>query len=107
MAQEKDVEGTIKFIDDNQWYNGIIGQIPKMRFFLRENPLYQLVMMLLSGPPKLAVMAFKEVEKRKQTGGFYLSEDRKDLLGQLMEGNAKNPEKLSDFDVFSVAQGAM
>ena len=106
VAQETDVGGTIKMIDDVQWYDGIVGQVPEMRYLLRDSPVFKYIISWLS-PPRLAQMALEEVQKRKSTGGYYLSDDRKDLLGQLMEGSAKDPGKLSEFDVFSVAQGAM
>ncbi|OAL28580.1 hypothetical protein AYO22_02774 [Fonsecaea multimorphosa] len=107
LAQEKDVGGTIKFIDDSQRYNGLVGQMPEMRHLLRENPVLQLLMQLLR-PRKVAQMALKEIERRKESsGGFYVSSSKKDLLGQLLEASAKYPGKLSDWDVFSVAQGAI
>jgi hypothetical protein len=106
VAQEKDVGGTIKLIDDVQWYDGIVGQIPEFRHILRESPAFQYLITLLN-PPRITQMALGEIAKRKSTGRFFLEPDRRDLLGQLMEGSAKDPSKFSDTDVFSVAHGAM
>jgi cytochrome P450 len=106
VREEKDVGGTIKFIDDIQWYDGIVGQIPEFRHVLRESIPFQYLISKLS-PPQLTQMALGEVSKRKQTGGNYLQPDRRDLLGQLLEGSAKDPSKLSEMDVFSIAHGAI
>ncbi|KAJ9602591.1 hypothetical protein H2200_012784 [Cladophialophora chaetospira] len=106
VAQEKDVGGTIKFIDDVQWYDGIIGQIPEFRHVLRESPIVQYLISILS-PPQITQMALAEIAKRKKTGGFFLEPERKDLLGQLMQGQAKDSSKFSEMDVFSVAHGAI
>jgi hypothetical protein len=106
LAEEKDVGGTIKLIDDVQWYDGIIGQVPEFRHVLRESPIFQYLITLLS-PPQITQMALGEIAKRKQSGGPFLQPDRRDLLGQLLEGSAKDPTKFSEMDVFSVAHGAM
>ena len=107
VAQEKDVDGTIKFIDGVQWYDGIIGQVPELRHVLRESPLFQYIIFSILSPPQLTRMALGEVSKRKSTGANFLEPERRDLLGQLMEGSAKDPSKFSEMDVFSVAHGAM
>jgi hypothetical protein len=36
-----------------------------------------------------------------------LTPDRKDLLGQLIEGRDKDSTKFSDLDIFAVSHGAM
>lgn len=106
VSQEKDVGGTIKLIDEMQWYDGIIGQIPEFRHVLRDSPVFQLLISLIS-PPVITRMVLEEVAKRKMAGTFFLDPERRDLLGQLMEGSAKDPSKFSELDVFSVAHGAM
>ncbi|OAP65103.1 hypothetical protein AYL99_01075 [Fonsecaea erecta] len=108
VAQEKDIGGTIKLIDDVQWYDGIVGQVPELRHVLRESPVFQYLLTLLS-PPQVTQMALGEIAKRKKnkTDGFFLEPDRRDLLGQLMEGSARDPSRFSEMDVFSVAHGAI
>jgi hypothetical protein len=106
LAQEKDIGGTIQFIDDVQRYDGIVGQVPELRHLLHDNLICQSVMTFLS-PPQIKQMALGEVQKRKAGGGPYLDPGRKDMLGQLLEANAKDPARLSELDMFSVAHGAM
>lgn len=106
VAQEKDIGGTIKLIDGVQWYDGIIGQIPEFRHVLRESPVVQYLISILN-PPTITQLALAEIAKRRKIDGFFLEPERKDLLGQLMQGSAKDPSKFSEMDVFSVAHGAM
>lgn len=103
LSQGKDVEGCIKTIDDMQWYDGLIGQVPWLDYLFRKNPLarfmpgYQLI---------ITRMALEELKKRKEQGDK-LETGRDDLLAQLMRAHAGNPEKFSEADVFSIAHGAM
>jgi hypothetical protein len=106
LQQEKDVGGAIKFIDNFQWYNGLVGQVPELRHLLLNNPLWQSILTSL-GMPKITEMALNEVQKRRQTGNAFLTPDRKDLLGQLIEGRDKDSTKFSDLDIFAVSHGAM
>lgn len=106
LKQEKDVGGTIAFIDSVQWYHGLCGQVPEMRHILLFNPLLQSIINKI-GMPKLTEMAMGEVQKRRQTGTAFLSPDRKDLLGQLIEGGDKSPTKFSEMDIFAISHGAM
>ena len=106
LAQQKDVGDTIKLIDEMQWYNGVVGQIPELRYLLLNNPVWQYLQLHVFKPPYLTQMALGEVERRKKSDGFYLSE-RKDLLGQLMQAHSANPERFSELDVFAISHGAM
>ncbi|OCK74147.1 cytochrome P450 oxidoreductase [Lepidopterella palustris CBS 459.81] len=108
LAQGKDVGGCIKSIDDIQWYDGIVGQVPPLDYLFRRNPLLGLLRFLpflAPSPPLIVQMAFGEVEKRIQ-GGKYV-DARKDILGQLMEAREGNPDKLTDANVVAVAFGAI
>ena len=105
-----DVDGTIKFIDDVQWYDGVMGQIPEFDKFFRTNPILPYLMalpfeFLRPKMPQLTLMALEEVQKRKQKGNYV--SDRRDLLGQLMDAHGEHPEQFSEADVFSIAHGAM
>ena len=100
-----DVEGQIKSIDDVQWYDGIVGQVPWTDILFRNNPLRPY---LPFWQPKLTTMtkiAVQELEKRKEHGEFEI--DETDLMGQLLKAHAGNPDKFSEADVFAIAHGAM
>jgi hypothetical protein len=105
LAAGIDVDGCIKAIDDSQWYNGIIGQVPLLDHFLRRNPLWQYVPFLATGNALITRIALAELEKRKQSGKNSL--DRKDLLSQLLTASQAQPDKFGPGDVFAVAHGAM
>jgi hypothetical protein len=96
IAQGKDVDGMIKFIDEVQFYDGIVGQVPWWDKFLRLNPVLPYLPFM---KPKPLLVAIKE-------GGNFVS-DRRDLLGQLMQAHKENPEKFGEWDVFAIAFGAM
>lgn len=98
--------GTIQFIDNMQWYHGLCGQVPELRHLLLNNPLLQYILTKV-GMPKLSEMAMGEVQKRQRTGAAFVSSDRKDLLGQLIEGGDKSPTKFSEMDIFAISHGAM
>lgn len=100
-----DLERAIKTIDDMQWYDGIIGQIPEWDFAFRRNPLWKFVPGLNPGKFLITRMALDEMDKRKKYGEKQI--DRKDLLSQLLAANEKAPEAFKEGDVFAVAHGAM
>lgn len=100
-----DLEKAIKTIDDMQWYDGIIGQIPEWDFVFRRNPLWKLVPFLDPGKFLVTRMALEEMGKRKKFGSKEL--ERKDLLSQLMAAHEKAPEQFKEGDVFAVAHGAI
>lgn len=100
-----DLEGAIKTIDDVQWYDGIIGQIPEWDFVFRRNPLTKLLPGMDPSKSLITRMALEELEARRKYGEKVI--DRKDLLSQLMAANEKAPENFREGDVFAVAHGAM
>jgi hypothetical protein len=100
-----DIEGAIKTIDDVQWYDGIIGQIPEWDFVFRRNPLAKFWPGMDPSKSLITRMALEELEKRKRFGEKVI--DRKDLLSQLMAANEKAPENFKEGDVFAIAHGAM
>jgi hypothetical protein len=100
-----DIENAIKTIDDVQWYDGIIGQIPEWDFVFRRNPLAKFLPGMGSSKSLITRMALEELEKRKKYGEKVI--DRKDLLSQLMAANEKAPETFREGDVFAIAHGAM
>lgn len=100
-----DIEGAIKTIDDVQWYDGIVGQIPEWDFVFRRNPLAKFLPGMDPSKSLITRMALEELEKRKRYGEKVV--DRKDLLSQLMAANEKAPENFKESDVFAVAHGAM
>ena len=94
----------IKFIDDVQFYDGIVGQVPWWDKFLRLNPILP-YLPVKPKPPLLVLWALNELQKRKAAGNFI--SDRKDLLGQLMQAHQENSDKFGEGDVFAIAFGAM
>lgn len=100
-----DIEGAIRTIDNSQWYNGIVGQVPFLDKLLRRNPLWQWFPFLATKNALITRIAKAEIEKRKALGGKEI--DRKDLLSQLMKGHDAAPDKFGEGDVFAVAHGAM
>jgi hypothetical protein len=100
-----DIEGAIKTIDDVQWYDGIIGQIPEWDFLFRRNPLAKFMPGMDPSKSLVTRMALEELEKRKKYGEKVI--DRKDLLSQLMAANEKAPEAFKEGNVFAIAHGAM
>ncbi|EXJ71095.1 uncharacterized protein A1O5_06088 [Cladophialophora psammophila CBS 110553] len=81
-----DVEGCIKYIDDVQFYDGLVGQIPWLHYLLRLNPL--------------AIGKKMDNNGKSSTG-------RDDLLAQFIQGHLRAPDKFTEADVFSVAHGAI
>jgi hypothetical protein len=105
LESGSDREGAIKTIDDVQWYDGIIGQIPEWDFALRRNPLTKYLPGMDPSKSLITRMALEELAKRKKYGEKVI--DRKDLLSQLMAANEKAPDVFKGGDVFAIAHGAM
>lgn len=105
LDQGYDVEGCIRAIDDSQWYNGIIGQIPFMDNFLRRNPLWQYIPFLATKNALITRIALAEMEKRKPYDKG--KEQKSDLMGMLIRGHMRDPGRFGEGDVFAVAHGAI
>lgn len=101
----EDLEKAIKTIDDMQWYDGIIGQIPEWDFVFRRNPLWKYVPSLDTSQFLITRMALEEIDKRNSIGSKEI--ERKDLLSQLFAAHEKAPEAFKQGDVFAVAHGAI
>ncbi|RFU34119.1 hypothetical protein B7463_g2203, partial [Scytalidium lignicola] len=101
-----DVEGAIHAIDQSQWYNGIVSQVPELDFFLRRNPFWKYVPALGTGNALITRMTLKTVAERKPFGKTRMT-DRRDLLQSLIEAHLKDSEKFTEGDVFAVAHGAI
>lgn len=105
LDQGYDVEGCIRTIDDSQWYNGIVGNIPFMDHFLRRNPLWQYIPFLSTKNALITRIALSEMEKRRP---FDVEKEQKsDLLGMLIKGHEKDRDRFGEGDVFAVAHGAI
>jgi len=103
-----DVDNAIKTIDNSQWYNGLVGQVPFLDHFLRRNPLWNYIPFLSTKNALITRMALDEMDKRRPFGTTASKEtDRKDLLGSLIKGHEANPDRFGEGDVFAVAHGAM
>jgi hypothetical protein len=105
IAKETDDDGMIKFIDEVQFYDGIVGQVPWWDKFLRQNPVLPHLPFMKPKPLLLVIWALNELQKRKE-GGDFIS-NRRDLLGQLMQAHRENPETFGEGDVFAIAFRAM
>lgn len=99
-----DLEGAIKFIDDVQWYDGIVGQIPEWDWMFRRNPLTKYIPGLDPSKFLITRYALEELGKRKTVGN---ETGRKDLMASLMAAHEKAPESFGEGDVFAVAHGAI
>lgn len=106
LEQEIDIEGSIKNIDDVQWYDGIIGQIPEFDILLRNNPLRPYLPFWKPTPTTMTRIAVEELGKRQQPDGTYDSAGI-DLLAELLRAHEGNADKFSVNDVFSIAHGAV
>ncbi|KAJ9623832.1 hypothetical protein H2204_011018 [Knufia peltigerae] len=103
-----DVEGCIKFIDNVQFYDGLIGQVPWFHYLLLLNPLLTRIPGLGLKEMLLTRMAKAELQSRLKVGNNGRpSGGQDDLLAQLMQGHERAPDKFSLTDVFSVAHGAI
>ena len=100
-----DLEHAIKTIDDMQWYDGLVGQVPEMDFVFRRNPIRQYIPFLSTKKLLITSMALKKMDER--TSPKSAQRDRKDLLDHLFQGHRDRPDKFSEGDVFAVAHGAM
>jgi hypothetical protein len=112
LHEGRDVENAIKTIDNSQWYNGIVGQIPEFDHLFRRNPLWKFVPALNTKTALITRMALSELERRKpfdkdNMGRWRAGDGRQDLLASLIQGHLKDPERFSEGDVFAVAHGAM
>ena len=104
LEQERDIEGTIKCIDNVQVYDGVIGQIPWLDYILRRSFWWGRVPGTKSiAENHVTQTALKVLEQRM--GGEVV--DRKDLLSLLLESHKKDPEKFDMGTVFAVAHGAI
>ncbi|EXJ89630.1 hypothetical protein A1O3_02697 [Capronia epimyces CBS 606.96] len=106
LEAEVDIEGSIKNIDDVQWYDGLVGQVPEFDIFLRNNPLRPYLPFWKPAPTTMTKIAVQELAKRKRPDGTYDSSGI-DLLAELLRAHETNSEKFSIDDVFSIAHGAI
>ncbi|CAI4213404.1 unnamed protein product [Parascedosporium putredinis] len=112
LEEGRDVEGAIKTIDDSQWYNGIIGQIPEFDHLFRRNPLRKYIPGMSTGNALVTRLALAEMDRRQpftkdNMGKNRVGDGRQDLLASLIQGHLKDPSKFSEGDVFAVAHGAI
>ncbi|KIV83964.1 hypothetical protein PV11_05944 [Exophiala sideris] len=106
LEAEVDIEGSIKNIDDVQWYDGIVGHIAEVDILFRNNPVRPYLPFWKPEPTTMTKIAVAELEKRKHSDGSYDSEGI-DLLAELLRAHEGNPDKFSVQDVFSIAHGAV
>lgn len=112
LEEGRDVEGAIRVIDNSQWYNGIVGQVPEADYLLRRNPLWKLIPNLSTRNAPITRLAVSELARRRpfdkdNMGQSRAGDGRQDLLASLIQGHLKDPERFSEGDVFAVAHGAM
>lgn len=100
-----DVDHAIKTIDNSQWYNGIVGQVPWLDHLLRRNPLWQFIPLLATKNALVTRTALAQLEQRRGPKGEKV--EYKDLLNSLIEAQQQHPEALSQGDVFAIAHGAI
>jgi len=100
-----DVDHAIKTIDNSQWYNVIVGQVPWLDHFLRRNPLWNYVPFLSTKNALVTRTALAQLDKRQKPGGEKV--EYKDLLNSLIEAQKLHPEALGPGDVFAIAHGAI
>ncbi|ETI21441.1 hypothetical protein G647_07788 [Cladophialophora carrionii CBS 160.54] len=101
-----DVDNNIKTIDNSQWYNGIIGQVPWLDHIFRRNPLWNLIPFLSTKNALVTRTALGQLEKRQKPANGEKVE-YKDLLNSLIIAQQEHPEALSRGDVFAIAHGAI
>lgn len=89
-----------------QWYDGIVGHVPELDDFFRNNPLLPYLPFWKPQPTTMTRIAVQELEKRKQPDGSYDSTGI-DLLAELLRAHEANADKFSVNDVFSIAHGAV
>lgn len=105
LEQGRDVEGCIRAIDKSQQYNGTVGQLPLLDYFLRRNQLWKLLQTVYKGAQPLVTRISLEEMRKRRCGE--VKTERKDLLGQLLKMNEKDRDKFTEGDVFAVTHGAM
>ncbi|KIW94677.1 uncharacterized protein Z519_04654 [Cladophialophora bantiana CBS 173.52] len=90
------VEGRIKYIDDVQFYDDLVGHIPWLHYLLRLNPLAPYIPGLSLKPVLLTRMALEELQNgRKLYNKRKSSTEREDLLAQFIQGPLRAPEKFT------------
>lgn len=100
-----DVNGSIALIDSVQVYDGVVGQIPFLDYFLRRNPLWNYLPWTTPlDKNHITLTALGQLSARKSGTSIV---DRRDLLSQLLEAHEKEPEKFSEMTVFAIAHGAI
>ncbi|EHY53163.1 hypothetical protein HRR83_005992 [Exophiala dermatitidis] len=102
-----DVDGAIRTIDNSQWYNGLVGQVPWLDHLLRRNPLWQFIPFLATKNALVTRTALAQLEKRKNPPPGKKPEEYRDLLNSLIESQRQHPEALGPGDVFAIAHGAI
>jgi Cytochrome P450 len=112
LDEGRDVEDAISVIDQSQWYNGSVGQIPELDPLLRRNPLWAIIPSFNTKNAPITRLALEELAKRrpfdKESEGKWRNGDgRQDLLASLIKGHLKTPDTFTEGDVFAVAHGAM
>lgn len=105
LDEEKDIEGAIQFIDTVQVYDGVVGQVPWLDYFLRRSPIWDYLPGVTPlGDNHITRTALRQMAARENGTAVI---DRRDLLSQFFEAHEKDPEKFSKDSVFAVAHGAM
>ncbi|KIX08598.1 uncharacterized protein Z518_03254 [Rhinocladiella mackenziei CBS 650.93] len=101
-----DVDRAIKTIDNSQWYNGIIGQVPWLDHIFRRNPLWNYIPWMATKNALVTRTALAQLDKRNNPPPGEKVEYR-DLLNSLIEAQKQHPEALGPGDVFAIAHGAI
>lgn len=101
----RDVDGAIKTIDNSQWYNGLVGQVPWVDHLFRRNPLWQLIPFLSTKNALITRTALGQLDQRNNPRGE--KTEYRDLLNSLIEAQKQHPEALGPGDVFAIAHGAI
>lgn len=105
LEQGKDVDGAIKLIDAVQTYDGIVGQIPTLEYFLRRNPIWPYLPFVTQiADNHITRTALKQLAARESGTS---KTDRRDLLSMLLEAHEKDSERFNKDTVFAVAHGAI
>ena len=105
IEQGRDIDGAIRFIDDVQTYDGIVGQIPILDYFLRRAPYWDYLPFVTAlGNNHVTRTALSQLAARENGTAVV---DRRDLLSMLLESHEKDREKFNKDSVFAVAHGAI
>ncbi|KAH9909692.1 cytochrome P450 [Xylariomycetidae sp. FL2044] len=112
LAAGRDKENAIRSIDNSQKYNGIVGNVPELDFFLRRNPLWRWVPCFNPANSLVTRIAREEMRKRmpfeiEKEGKSMGGDGREDLMSSLIRGHLKDKEKFHEGDIFAVAHGAI